>query len=158
MKALFDLFLAGLAFLKALVSRRDPVKSFSANGHSLLEGWDHAPEEELIRKAMNASRKAEHPARVALYGYAGPSKGELIALHGHLLTLGTEIGNEVVLTPSKPGPAGPYTLDLSGGFTLTAPQGHRVWVNGREEDRARLYDYDRVELCGNKFLVMEMGR
>lgn len=159
MNKLLDLLIASFAFVRALFTRRDPVKNYSQGGHALLEGWDHAPEEEIIRRAGNASRKSVAPAAVALYGYAGPALGELIPLRGPFLTVGTEITNHVVLTPdSKAGTCGPYPFEIADGITVSAPAGQRVRVNGREEERCDLYDYDRIELGGNHFLVMEMGR
>lgn len=160
MRKIFDMFLAGLAFLRALVARRDPVKSYSKNGHSILEGWDCAPDEEIIQRALLAGRKAQTSARVALFGYAGPARGELIPLEGTLLTAGTAATNSVVLTPSpaSSGSAGPYPFELTGGTRVSAPHGQKIRVNGREEEMCDLYDYDRLELCGNKFLVLEMVR
>jgi len=159
MKKLYDLALAGFAFVRALFVRRDPVKNFSQNGHSILEGWDHAPDEEIIQRALAASRKAPSPARVALFGYAGPAQGELIPLRGTLLTAGTATTNQVVLTPCPlgTGHAGPFPFELSNGTRVSAPHGQKVRVNGRDEELCELYDYDRVELCGNHFLFLDMG-
>lgn len=160
MSKLLNYLFASGAFLRALVTRRDPVKGHSQSGHALIEGWDHAPEDEIIRQAYLVSRKSQRPATVALFGYDGPARGELIPLRGSVLTVGTATTNQIVLTPAanRAESAGPYPFDLSEGITVSAPLGQRVKVNGREEEKCELYDYDRVELAGNHFLVLEMGR
>jgi len=158
MSTILNYFFAALAFVRALFDRRDPVKNYTQGGHALLEGWDHAPEDEIIRRAMVANQKSASPASVALFGYAGPAKGELIPLRGPLLTVGTASNNQVVLTPSAAGQAGPFPFEIAKRITVSAPTGMKVRVNGRDEERCDLYDYDRVELCGNHFLVLEMGR
>ena len=160
MSKIIEFFLSGLASLHALITRRDAIARHSQNGHSILKGWDHAPEEEIIQSALLASRKPLGPAKVALFGYAGPARGELIALHGALLTAGTASTNQVILTPSTlgEGQVGPFPFELSSGTKVSAPHGQKIRVNGREEEMCDLYDYDRIELCGNHFLVLEMSR
>lgn len=147
---------ACLAFVGALFGRRQRAAQFSPNGHAVLEGWDKSPDEEILQ-GLNAlkNRRVNHP-RLFLYGISGPHQGEVFALGRGRERLSKDMEATVVLTPATRG-EGAYQMLINGHITLTSDAGSYFRLNGREEESSEVYDYDEIDLMGNRFLMLEVN-
>lgn len=149
-------FRACAAFFRTLFAPKMPIKKYSPNGHPILEGWTHSPEEKIIEKAIDARNFQKGRARLALYCYMGPHKGELLILDRNLETFGRDASNSKVITSDALEETTQYTIFQNGVSKLIAPSGQFFKVNGIEEQRSNLYDFDEIELLGNRFLALAL--
>jgi hypothetical protein len=146
------------AFVKALVKPHEAVVSFSSHGHSTLKGWERCPEED-VAVGIATVRVHEKP-RLALYGYEGPHAGELLPVRAGREFLGPEVGNSVVVTPGTGAAHANFMVDADEQITLSAQSSERGMnfrLNGREGEECALFDYDELELLGNKFVVLDLN-
>lgn len=157
MKTIVATFKAMFAFLKALLERKDPVSRVSDGGHTILKGWDGAPEEDLIEMFLAEQSAPKGTARGALYCFKGTHAGEVLFLASGVNLLGSSPENQLVVTPENSGAANGLRFFVNGVTQLLANPGTSFRVNGREEHQASLFDFDEVELMGNHFLVMDLG-
>ncbi len=143
-----------LAFLKALVGRRDPTESTSTFGVKKLHGWKHLPESTPWAKSRIT--RVQTRAGVWLYCFLGPHAGEIFQVQGPRSTVGTHALDSIVLTPAS-SPSGRYEFTLGDQVLLTGSAPQPFMLNGRPEYHAALVDYDEIELLGSHFIVLQMG-
>ena len=146
-------------FLAALFRRTDRIDHFTQQGYPVLSGWKCSPEQALVERCRALKAVASRPSRMALFGLSGPHQGEVILLTQKGETLGTSVSATTVLTPAGTG-SGTYQASyrsgpLAGSYGFS---GNSLKVNGLEEQAADLYDFDTVELSGNRFLVLDCAR
>jgi len=144
------------AFGRSLLRSRAGVTDYSANGFSRLEGWGRVPEEDLIARCRGRQGAACGTARMALVGITGPHAGETFLLRGAIQTVGQIAGADVVITPVGE-PRGNFQFVFDRGARLVAAPGGEFRLNGSPVVESELYDYDDIELLGNRFLVMQLG-
>jgi hypothetical protein len=156
-KTLLTLFKATFAFLRALVERRDPVMRLSDTGHSVLRGWEDAPEENLLREFQDEQETPKGTPKGALYCFKGTHAGEVLFLQSGVNMLGASPDNHLVVTPEGGGAQNGLRFFVNGVTQCLANPGTTFKVNGHEEHQASLFDFDEVELMGNQFLVMDLG-
>lgn len=145
---------ATASFLGALFRHEDRVASSTADGYPVLEGWPRAAERDVAETARTAP-KAPRP-RYALYCFDGAHRGETLLLHRDVETVGTEARHTIVLTPGNDAAAGTFQFFLGEGLRCLAAAGESFRVNGLEVRDAALYDFDRVDLSGNRFVVLDL--
>lgn len=155
-----SVFRAGLRFLGTLFGRLDPEKGYSDNGHSILEGWNQAPEETVISKMRATDRRKAELAQIGLYATNGPHHGELFLLRGPSRTVGTTLTDDLVITPNgnQTQVAQPVVLQIGSMVRVMAPAGETVTVNGTKTDSATVFDFDEIEIFGNQFLFLDLEK
>jgi hypothetical protein len=148
------------AFLTTLVGAQDQVVAVSQNGHSKLKGWDRCLDEEIAQK-VSKGKETKEPF-LGLFCYEGPHEGNLLMLAEGRESLGADSANSVVITPRTGFKQATFQLqsDRIAGSKLVAkslePSG-MFRVNGREESQCVLFDYDEIEVLGNRFLVLDLN-
>jgi len=147
-------FRATLGFLRMLFRPRAKVVAFSPNGHEILEGWDVCPEEKIIAEGIRTAQVQRPIARVALFCYEGANVGELFLLGKTLERIGKDVDSDIVLTPADPSSTEGFRVLINGVVTLMADPGAHFKLNGREEEKTELLDYDELELMNNRFVVL----
>lgn len=158
MKRISHFMSASGAFLKTLVKPSENSSGFSVNGHTILEGWNGAPEEQLIARCKQLqAKKAKQSRRIALYCFQGSHEGEVLFLGRSFETIGRGTHNSLVLTPIEGEEARRYQMMINGVRTLIAETGTVFKLNGLEEQQAELFDYDELEILGNKFIVLDVN-
>jgi hypothetical protein len=143
------------SFLGALLRPEDRVEATTPEGYPILEGWPR-PAEQAIAAAVRNAPAAPAP-RYALYCFEGAHRGEAILLHRDVETVGTEARHTIVLTPVGDTPSGTFQFFLSDGLRCLAAAGDSFRVNGRELRDASLFDFDRLDLSGNRFVVLDLA-
>lgn len=156
MRKVLSISKASVGFMMSLFRPSEPVVGFSPNGHSILNSWEGAPEEFLIAESEKLRQEhANRERQMALYCIEGPHAGELLFLGRSFETLGRAAENSVTVTPAESGDNRRYQLLINGVRTLMAETGDVFRLNGREEHKCELYDYDELELLGNRFVVLD---
>jgi hypothetical protein len=145
---------AGAGALKMLVCARAKRIELSPNGHEVLEGWAYSPDEKIIALAEAKVQSRLGAGNSALYCFEGKHKGELFLLKASSERLGCDVGASLILTPSNDAAGGSFRMLTKGKLTLTSETAVPFLLNGREEHRSELFDYDEVEMLGNRFVVM----
>ncbi|MEZ4749445.1 MAG: hypothetical protein R3B54_02105 [Bdellovibrionota bacterium] len=157
MKKVKHILKASGAFMKELVRPKDRVAGYSPNGHSLLDGWEEAPEERILAKCQQLQKKRRaQQRRIALYCFEGAHQGEILFAGKSFETLGRAKNSSLVLTPVQSEDFRSYQLMINGVRTLIAEPGTVFKLNGHEEQQGELFDYDEVELLGNRFLALQV--
>jgi hypothetical protein len=159
MKKIRNYVSASLGFLKMLVRARTKTTGQSVNGHDVCVGWPHSPDEDVVKLAVDLRATVPTVPRVALYCFSGPHAGELFCLSQRAERLASDTGASVVLTPSAGMPAdASFRLLINGSLTLSSETTFPFRLNGAEEQKAEIYDYDELELVGNRCLVLVLPR
>ncbi|MBI4403828.1 MAG: hypothetical protein HY537_06695 [Deltaproteobacteria bacterium] len=153
MRNLFVCIKAVVLAVRKFFAPMDPVGSISANGFSILPGWDTAPEERIIELCRKPAGSL--PTRLGLYGLEGTHSGELFLLGSSVETVGVTTGCTKVVTPKLGYQQEQVQLLLNGCVKVLTGPGHFVIVNGEDTLKADLLDYDEVRLLGNRFLVLD---
>ncbi len=156
LRKLSNLTKASFGFLRMMVRARDKVISISANGHTVLEGWEHCPEENIIREARTSDKPPVERYRTALFCYAGAHAGEIFLLGRSLERIAKDVDADLILTPSDLNSTEGFRVLINGVVNLMADPGAHFKLNGREEEKSELLDYDEVELMGNHFVVLAL--
>ena len=156
MKKMVHIIKAVGVFFKTLFQPFVPVASFSENGHGIVVGWEDSPEEGHIERSMAIRELPEGTARLGLYCVEGPHVGELFFLRRKRETIGKSLNHTVVLTPRAGAESRTYTVLVNGEVSLLAETGRFFRLNGTEHCKSDLYDYDEIELLGNRFLVLDL--
>jgi len=63
----------------------------------------------------------------------------------------------MVLTPAEGITPTNYRLFLNGTVSLVGDGNDFFKLNGVEEQKAKIYDFDELELLGNQFLVLDLS-
>lgn len=142
------------AFGSHLLHRTAGEKGLSANGHVIMDGWPFSPQEEVIRKFQVEKSTPHRGSRVTLYGLAGSHAGEYFPLANSVELLGTESECSLVLTPVASAHHQRYRLFINGVVRMLAENGSYFRLNGTETEQAELFDYDEIEVLGNRMLVL----
>lgn len=145
------------SFFGALLRHEDRIESTTPDGYAVLDGWNAAPEETLVRASEQRRARPKAPPRFALFCYEGPHRGEAVLLHRSVETMGSEVKHSVVVTPSGTEAPSSFQFFLGGGLRCLSAVGTTFRVNGAEQREADLYDFDRVDLLGNRFLVLDLS-
>ena len=143
------------SFFGALLRHEDRVATTTGEGYPVLEGWPRPAEQAIARAVLLAPAKPT--PRFALYCYEGAHRGEAMLLHRDVETMGTEARNSVVLTPTADATPGAYQFFLGEGLRCLAVAGETFRINGSELSDATLYDFDRLDLAGNRFVVLDLA-
>lgn len=146
---------ATTSFFGALLRHEDRVQATTAEGYPLLEGWPRPAEQAIALAVKNAPSRPT--PRYALYCFDGTHRGEAILLHRDVETVGVEAHHTVVLTPGKNAASGTFQMFLTDGLRILAAAGDSFRVNGQELRDASLYDFDRLDLSGNRFVVLDLA-
>jgi len=132
-------------FVHTLFQHRDPID------------WDRSVEAQL-KKHHEALKNQKTPkSRLALYCYEGPHQGEIFELSQNLETLGPEVQNTQVISPSETSVAQTLQIQSLRGFKVQASPAKSFLLNGVEEQLAELYDFDELEALGSRFLVLDLA-
>ncbi|MCB0418132.1 MAG: hypothetical protein H6617_11970 [Bdellovibrionaceae bacterium] len=157
MRKLGHLLKASGVFVKELLRPKDRVAGYSPNGHTLLEGWEEAPEERILARCQQQQKlRRAQPRRLALYCFDGAHQGEILFAGKSFETLGRAKSSSLVMTPVQNEDFRSYQLMINGVRTLIAEPGTVFKLNGHEEQQGELFDYDEVELLGNRFLALQV--
>ncbi len=144
------------AYLKAWVVALDPAKGRSENGHVLLQGWKGVPEEEILHAFEKRRALRARSAACALYAFEGPHQGEVQFVPRGKSFLGLAANDGLTLTPGPGRPA--EDLRLSTGHPCYLESKEVAFkVNGQETQSTALFDFDEVEVNGNKFLYLDLS-
>lgn len=150
---------AGIGAFCSLFKARAKVVALSANGHEVLQGWPDSPDESIISLAEREVklRNDSTMCRAALYCFEGPHVGELFRLSAGSHRLGCDSEASVVVTPGAGVEVASFRLLASQKVTLTSESAVPFLLNGCEEHRAELFDYDELAVLGNRYVVMLMS-
>lgn len=154
MKAIQYMKAAG-SFCSSLFSRPERTVGQSALGLPLLEGWDQAPEDMWMQSAKKSQRHSGVP-RYALYCFSGSHSGEVFFLTQQSTFLGLGAESGIVLTSNDTRDSSAFKIELQPHPRVVAEHGYKFLLNSRQTSEAEIYDYDEVELLGNRFLVMDL--
>lgn len=144
---------AGSAYAKALIGRRNPIASADPMGLTRLAGWEKIPESESLERALRQG--PEGSCHAVLYCYEGPHAGESFSVRDRQTSVGTSADCGIVLTPAPGTGGGTYQLIAQDTLELVAVAPLSFELNGRTEYRASLVDYDELLLFGNRFIVLQ---
>ena len=158
MKAICRTAKALYGYFKTLVRPSFPIQGRSLHGHTVLAGWQDAPEEKLILSATQLKNQKHREIKLACFCYEGPHAGELIFLGKEMETLGKDSANSIVLTPSDRENQSTYKLMLNDMPLLMTEKGDLFKLNGRTSQKAELFDFDELEILGNKLLVLSLDK
>lgn len=154
MNTVAAVFTASTRFVGSLFQRRAKVSGLSTNGHRMMENWNGCPEEQILAAVEAIRNSPGRPARVALFGLDGPHTGEYFVLANGVELIGRDSQCSVVLTPREMNRRDRCRVFINGTVRLLAETGSHFKVNGQEIEQCELFDYDEVELLGNRFLVL----
>jgi hypothetical protein len=158
MKArLIGLFKAVGAFFTTLFSPPTTVASYSKSGQAILNGWPNSPEERLIEFARDINKASNQPVRLGMYCFSGAHEGEVLTFRKPQEELGVDVFSTQVLTPSDRENKFRFRLLLNGSITLTSEPGSVFKVNQMETLESKLFDYDEIEIAGNRCLVLDLS-
>ena len=145
------------AFLRSLVSRRSKVVGHSQNGHPLFEGWSRCPEEGMLELLEGQKAMGKRAARVTLLCLEGPHSGEYFSLSNSVEILGRDAQCSLVLTPNEATRTDRCRIFINGTIRMLAETGSHFKVNGHDTEASELFDYDEIDVLGNRFLVLVRG-
>lgn len=155
LKVVFSAARAAGSFVRATFGPRDREVGRDAQGRSRLDGWEQVPETRVAAAAKALSQRRRAAGRWGLMGLSGPHRGELLLLREDRERLGAGSSSSVVVTPGGAA-QGRYLASLDDGLHLAGEGEAAFRVNGREERSAELFDYDELDLLGNRFLVLRI--
>ena len=154
MKVLQYMKAAG-SFCQAFFGRHDNVVAKSELGLPVLEGWNGTPEDAWLSSANLATHHTGVP-RYALYCFHGSHAGEVFFLTQQTTFLGLGAQSSIVLTSADERDSAGYKIEIQPNPRLVADHGYKFSLNGRATSEAQVFDYDELELLGNRFLVMDL--
>lgn len=154
MKAMKYVKAAG-SFCSTLFARGAKVQGMSSSGFPVMEGWKTAPEETWLSNALSGMAGTGVP-RYALFCFQGTHSGEVFFLTQATTCIGASSNAAIVLTSGNEREAGLFHLDIQPVPRLRAQSGTSFMLNGRQVGQADLFDYDEVDLYGNRFLVLDL--
>jgi|GEM_PF-3351871 len=144
-------------FIRVFFRPEVKLRGLSENGHAVVHDWTHSPHEALISRARAEAQSTPNHARVGLLCTSGPHIGECFLLSQSLETIGNSVGSTMVLTPAEGITPTNYRLFLNGTVSLVGDGNDFFKLNGVEEQKAKIYDFDELELLGNQFLVLDLS-
>jgi hypothetical protein len=133
-------------FCQALLGRNRSAQASSAAGQRPEDVWLHQ---------MRRPETKGCP-RYALFCFGGSHEGEVFFLTQATTFLGPFAGASIVLTPGHAAESSAYQIDLESQPKVRAQSGAPFLLNGRPTTQADVFDYDEVELLGNRFLVLDL--
>jgi hypothetical protein len=137
---------AGVSFCHALfkgkLSNADPAAKQSA--------------EKLWLSHLQGTRSAMGCPRFALFCFQGAHEGEVFFLTRQTTLLGTDASSSIVLTAAHANESAAYQIDLQSQPKLRSQGGSPFLLNGRPATQAEVFDYDELEILGNRFLVLDL--
>ena len=146
---------AASSFCQALLRRPDKRTKTSALGLPVLDGWPSAPEDVWLESAEKAVQRTGVP-RFALYCFQGSHSGEVFFLTHRTTFLGLGAESSIVLTSGDERDSAGYKIELLPQPKVVADHGYKFQLNGRLTSEAEVFDYDELEVLGNRFLVMDL--
>lgn len=142
--------------LRVMLGPSDKVSGRDSQGRPRLNGWESVPESHIAAAAFALRNSRRIRGKWALVGLAGPHESEMLLLRNDRERLGSGVANSVVVTPVGEA-AGIYRASFDEGFRLAGEGDVAFRVNGKEERAAELFDYDELEILGNRFLVLQLS-